>query len=359
MVKRISELVISEATMTGRDVTVSHVISEMSRLGVREMLVMGEKDKPIGMITRHSLIDAGTNPEMTKVKTFMFKPPMLRLDNSVEDAARLMKEAGVECLPVLDKKDKLAGVLLIDEIIKNLDAGDLRVEEVMSRNPLAVDEDVPIVTARAMMKNHGISRLPVVDGNGLVVGMVTASDIVRRSMTKPRERERKRDTVEEKIASLSNPVKSIMSGRVVGCSPDHKVREAIRKMTDHNLRLLPVLKGGKPVGLISKKIILGLYATPGPEGINVVFSGPKDMETFEILELKNFIADRIRKLGKLMQSGEVEISMKKIGASKVEVKLRAAEGKKLKNFTVSSVAFDPEAAISEALRMLERKVRNY
>lgn len=359
MVKKISELELSNAVTTGGDMTVSEVLSEMARLDVREMLVAGEKDKLIGMITRQSIIDVGTNPTTAKVKTFMFKPPVLRMEHTVEDAARMMKETGVDSLPVLDGRDSLVGVVLVDEVVKALELGDAKVAEIMTNSPTVVREDAPIATARAVMKNHGISRLPVVDAKGTLVGVVSASDIVKKAMAVPRERERNRDTVEYKVAYMSTPVKSIMSKKLVTCSPEHKIKEAMKKMLQNNVRLLPVVKEGRPIGLVTKKQILGVPIGPGPEGINVYFSGLKDMTNFERQAFRDLVANRFRKLGKLMPHGEVEVSMKKVGASKVEVKLHASLGSKLPGFVVSAVSYDPELALAEALRMVERKVRNY
>ncbi len=359
MVKKISEIELSNAVTTGVDMTVSEVLSEMARLDVREMLVAGEKDKLIGMITRQSIIDVGTNPDMTKVRTFMFKPPVLRMTHTVEDAARLMKEAGVDSLPVLDGDDDLVGVVLVDEVIKALELGDTTVGAVMTTSPTVIRDDAPIATARAMMKNHGISRLPVVDAKGSLVGIISASDIVKKAMAVPRQRERNRDTVEYKVAYMSTPVKSIMSKKVVTCSPDHKLKEAMKKMLQNDIRLIPVMKEGRPIGLITKKQILGVPMGPGPEGINVYFSGLKEMSKFERSAFRDLVANRLKPLGKLMHHGEIEVSMKKVGSSKVEVKLHASLGSKLPSFVVSTVSYDPELALAEALRMVERKVRNY
>lgn len=359
MVKKISELELSNAITTGGDMTVSEVLSEMARLDVREMLVAGEKDKLVGMITRQSLIDSGTNPTVAKVKTFMFKPPILRMEHTVDDAARMMKETGVDSLPVLDGRDTLVGVVLVDEVIKTLELGETKVGEMMTTSPTVIREDAPIATARAVMKNHGISKLPVVDAQGKLIGIVSASDIVKKAMAVPRERERNRDTVEYKVAYMSTPVKSIMSKKLVTCSPEHKVKEAMKKMLQNNVRLLPVVKDGRLIGLITKKQILGVQMGPGPEGINVYFSGLKDMSKFERMAFRDLVANRLKPLGKLMHHGEIEISMKKVGASKVEVKLHASLGSKLPGFVVSAVSYDPELALAEALRMVERKVRNY
>lgn len=359
MVKKISELELRTAVTTGGDVTVSEVLSEMARLDVREMLVAGERDKLVGMITRQSVIDVGTNPDTTKVKAFMFKPPVLKLSHTVEDAARMMKETGVDSLPVLDNGNALVGVLIVDEVIKTLDFGETKVGEVMSASPVMIRDDAPTVKARAMMKNHGISRLPVVDARGSLVGIISASDIAKKVMAVPRARERRRDTVEDKISYMSTPVKSIMSKKVVTCSPEHKVKEAMKKMLQHDVRLLPVVGKGKPIGFITKRQILGVPAGPGLEGVNVYFSGLKDMTKFERSAFRDLVAGRLRKLGKFMPRGEVEVSMKRVGASKVEVRLHASLGSKLPGFAVSAVSYDPELALAEALRMVERKLRDY
>jgi acetoin utilization protein AcuB len=59
---------------------------------------------------------------------------------------------------------------------------ELQVKEIMSRNPVSVSEDDTVEHAAQIMLEHTISGLPVVDGSGQVVGIITQSDVFRAFM---------------------------------------------------------------------------------------------------------------------------------------------------------------------------------
>lgn len=108
--------------------------------------------------------------------------------DSIEYAARLMKEHKIGCLLVVEDKVnmKLAGIVTDRDIVrrcvaKNIDPAvasvaaimTVRLETVASN----VDEDVP--TAIEAMSECQIRRLPVIDADGRVVGIISLADIAR------------------------------------------------------------------------------------------------------------------------------------------------------------------------------------
>lgn len=56
---------------------------------------------------------------------------------------------------------------------------DLRVQDVMTKEAISVGADLPLWEAAAMIDRHGFRRLPVVDSDDYVIGILTRSDIVR------------------------------------------------------------------------------------------------------------------------------------------------------------------------------------
>jgi len=59
----------------------------------------------------------------------------------------------------------------------------MKAAEVMTREPMSVTPQTPIVEAARLMLQHRISGLPVIDVNGAVVGVVTEGDLLRRAET--------------------------------------------------------------------------------------------------------------------------------------------------------------------------------
>lgn len=107
-------------------------------------------------------------------------------DETVVDAARKMAENDVGSVIVVDKYDRsrVVGVLTESDIVKRVVARGLNpsetlVEEVMTRNPIIVEEDTPLRVAADIMRERGIGHLPVVDKAGRLKGVITRTDIVR------------------------------------------------------------------------------------------------------------------------------------------------------------------------------------
>ncbi|MFL7807959.1 MAG: CBS and ACT domain-containing protein [Anaerolineae bacterium] len=108
----------------------------------------------------------------------------------VADALQLIREKSIHRLPVLDKKERLIGIVTEKELlyaspspVTSLSIHEityllskLTVDEVMTRNPITVTEDTPIEDAAALMMDHDIGALPVMRGQQLI-GIVTETDL--------------------------------------------------------------------------------------------------------------------------------------------------------------------------------------
>jgi CBS domain-containing protein len=109
-----------------------------------------------------------------------------RKSESVRQAAQLMREYHVGALVVAEESgDRLlpVGILTDRDIVvgivaKGLDAEALSVGEVMTSDPLAVRESAGVAETMELMRSRGVRRLPVVDANGGLVGVVTADDFI-------------------------------------------------------------------------------------------------------------------------------------------------------------------------------------
>ncbi len=113
-------------------------------------------------------------------------------DTTLPDAAALMRENNIRHLPIVDH-GVLVGIVSHTDVVEakpsdatTLDIWELnyllsrlRVEKIMTRNPLTVRPDSTIRDAAQIMYDHKIGGLPVVDDTHHVVGIITESDIFR------------------------------------------------------------------------------------------------------------------------------------------------------------------------------------
>lgn len=116
-----------------------------------------------------------------------------------------------------------------------------------------------IAEASALMKREKVHRLPVLDKDKKLVGIISEKDILYASPSPVSSL-----SIHEMAYLLSQlTVKKIMTRDVVTIAKDTTVEEAARLMVDQDLSCLPVLEEGKLIGIVSKsdlfKILLELF----------------------------------------------------------------------------------------------------
>jgi CBS domain-containing protein len=101
----------------------------------------------------------------------------------------------------------------------------------------SVGPDDPVLEAIRLMADHHVGALLVMKSDELV-GIVSERDYARKVILKGR-------------SSADTPVAQIMSAPVITVTPANSVQECMQLMTSRRLRHLPVVDGGKVVGMIS------------------------------------------------------------------------------------------------------------
>ncbi|HIH36727.1 MAG TPA: CBS domain-containing protein [Methanocellales archaeon] len=151
-----------------------------------------------------------------------------------------------------------------------------QVKDIMERKVVAciVTDSVSLVAKK--LRKSGISGMPVMDGDKLV-GIITESDILRllrnpeysRKLWLPSPLELIEVPIRELVGwvemkkALENignmPVRDIMTKQVYTISPSDSLERAAEMMTKHDINRLPVIEGGKLVGIVTRgDIIAGL-----------------------------------------------------------------------------------------------------
>jgi CBS domain-containing protein len=110
------------------------------------------------------------------------------------------------------------------------------IREVMTRDPQTVEASATVQDAAQLMDREDIGNVLVVE-NGEVQGIVTDRDVVVRV-----------------VAKGNGPDASVREACSTGLetlSPDDSIEDAINKMQKGDVRRLPVVEDGKPVGIVS------------------------------------------------------------------------------------------------------------
>ena len=114
-------------------------------------------------------------------------PTCCLISDPVSRAAQIMRDEDVGSVPVVDDATtkRLVGILtdrdiVIQVIADGKNSGDVRVEEVMSRNPVTCKAEEDIQNAMDRMSQHQIRRIPVVDGRDRLQGIISQADLATR-----------------------------------------------------------------------------------------------------------------------------------------------------------------------------------
>jgi CBS domain-containing protein len=128
---------------------------------------------------------------------------------TLAEAARIMWDRDCGFVPVTDVAGgRLRGVVTDrDACMASLTQGralcDLPVRSAMSTKVVSVGEGEPLVRAHALMREHQIRRLPVVDGGARLVGVLSLNDVARRA-SQPEAVPERRD-VAATLAEICRP----------------------------------------------------------------------------------------------------------------------------------------------------------
>ncbi len=128
------------------------------------------------------------------------------------------------------------------------------VRELMQNHVRTVSLDSPVNDAVLTMADSHISALPVVDGTGRMVGVISSTDI----LTSEAEAQ---DAVARENLFEGTMVGEIMTTHPLTVSPDEDVREAAQQMLYADIHRLFVTEGEKVLGVISTTDIVRAVAT--------------------------------------------------------------------------------------------------
>jgi CBS domain-containing protein len=131
----------------------------------------------------------------------------------------------------------------------------MRVSDAMTRSPIAVPEDASVRSALELLETMEIRHLPVVDGHGFLVGLVSERDL--HAFYAPR-RELAGDWAAKARENLDLPVSRIMLVRPIVVEDDAPLERAVEILLREKVSAVPVVHGGKLVGIVSFVDLLGL-----------------------------------------------------------------------------------------------------
>lgn len=147
---------------------------------------------------------------------------------------------------------------------QNEEERDMKAGDVMTTGAATVHPWDTVGEAARTMANYGVSGLPVIDGEGGVVGMLTERDLLRRvelgtEHRRPRWRDlwfEPGDLAEEYSRAHGRKVEDVMSRDVAAIDTEMPLDEVVGLMEEKGYKRLPVVRDGKLVGIVSRANLL-------------------------------------------------------------------------------------------------------
>jgi CBS-domain-containing membrane protein len=143
----------------------------------------------------------------------------------------------------------------------------MKVRDIMTTDPVRVTGDTGLREAARLMVRHRVSGLPVVDGAGKLVGIVSEGDFIRQEAS--RERPHGVSLLDALFGEGelepvgAETVGEVMTRSVVTITPEASIGEAARVMGRRNVKRLPVVDlEGELVGIISRADVVGAFTKP-------------------------------------------------------------------------------------------------
>jgi len=137
----------------------------------------------IGIIHKNLSIERQAE-EVDKVKRsesgMIHQPITLKADRTVEEALALMSKYRISGIPIVDDDIRLIGILTNRDLRFELNLQQKVVDVMTKENLITAPKGTTLEKAEKILQKHRIEKLPVVDKNGILIGLITFKDIAKK-----------------------------------------------------------------------------------------------------------------------------------------------------------------------------------
>ena len=186
LVPAYSEVLPREVSTVGRfsrniQLNIPIVSAAMDTVTEATLAIALAREGGIGVIHKNMSI-AAQAAHVRRVKRaesgMIYDPVTILKDNTVGDALQLMQENKIGGIPVVDDKGMLIGIVTNRDLRFQSDM-ERKIEEVMTKDNIVTTHETDLKRAAEVLLANKIEKLPVVDDNGKLVGLITYRDITK------------------------------------------------------------------------------------------------------------------------------------------------------------------------------------
>lgn len=260
----VSEIIKKAIVKVDIEDPISRVLGKFAKKNDAAVLVY-QKNQYVGIVDKRKFIRLRNDITKMKVRRVTTKVPKLNLGTNFKEAARLLLTADTHFLPVV-KHNLVQGVVHIHDVLAKLKIPHVKVSEIIKK-PIILNEKDPISKALNILKQKHISRIPVVDNAGKLVGILTETDLLAHYFSFPAWKPggagkpgmKSHPAKERNTTKL--PVKNEITTPVFTVTEDNTIKQATEIMANEKIASVIVVDGEIPVGLVTIKDIFRIVTT--------------------------------------------------------------------------------------------------
>ncbi len=140
----------------------------------------------------------------------------------------------------------------------------MRADEIMSMNVMTVSPDTHVRDVARKLLERGVSALPVIDGEGHILGIISEGDLMRRRESGTERHpswwlrlvQNPGDTAADYVKTHGLHAKDVMTRNVITVSESTPAAEIAELLEKHRIKRVPVVRQGKIVGIVSRANLL-------------------------------------------------------------------------------------------------------
>ena len=272
----------------------------------------------------------------TKPTTLIMHVPILTIDATIAQAARIMADYRIKTIPVSDTR-KIIGQINGSTILRMLRValGELKVSSLATQDPITVHPEESVAAARELMIRRRINHLPVKEKDK-VIGILTSAQII--SVMSPRGRTASTSTKSESHHALDFPVKNIMDTQPLKVSPQTSAEDTLNQMLDTEKTAALITQWEELQGIVTRQNYISLLKEPEIEPEVPVYIVGLPEDPFEAEAAKGKFKRTIKQLHKLLPE---------IIEARSVIKTKASiSGKERKRYEVSVYIKTPKSSYS-------------
>lgn len=248
--KHVSEIMSTDLKYIDQEKTMLDAARIMGEHHIGSLLIRGQ-DRPLGIVTERDLltrvIAADKKPE--EVRVFDVYSPRLvtiRPQATIREAARTMiKQKGKL---VVTEERRVVGIVTASDLIKSIPEApetSVVVKNFMTKKVRSVDPDLKIIDVAKIMGKERIGSV-IINKDGKPWGIFTERDLLTKVIYKE--------------VSLEEEVEKFSSSPLITIGPEWSIHKASMFMASKHVRRLPVIEGERLAGIITARDLVEAYS---------------------------------------------------------------------------------------------------